>query len=120
MAISGEEISFVGYAFVDDADLVVTCEGADDNYEGVAQQMQRAIDEWEGGIRATGGAVEPTKTHCYCMFSSIGNCCGGCVAGTRIGQCRRSLPRSLDIQQEHDFGLAWTVVDDEVFVSCNI
>ena len=65
MAISGEEMSFVGYAFVDDADLVVTCEGADDNYEGVAQQMQRAIDEWEGGIRATGGAVEPTKTHWY-------------------------------------------------------
>ena len=65
MAISGEELSFVGYAFVDDADLVVTAEGANDDYEAVAQQMQKAMDEWEGGIRATGGAVEPSKTHWY-------------------------------------------------------
>ena len=27
--------------------------------------MQAAIDDWEGGIRATGGAIVPAKSHWY-------------------------------------------------------
>ena len=27
--------------------------------------MQRSLDHWEGGIRATGGAIVPEKSHWY-------------------------------------------------------
>jgi hypothetical protein len=62
-AISGEEISFVGYAFVDDTDLVTT--GKRGNFEFIAKEAQEALTAWEGGIRATGGAIVPEKSHWY-------------------------------------------------------
>jgi hypothetical protein len=27
--------------------------------------MQRSVDRWEGGLRATGGALVPAKSHWY-------------------------------------------------------
>ena len=53
IAISGEEISFVGYAFVDDTDQVTA--GKDNKtYKEVVKGMQAAADEFEGGVRAAG------------------------------------------------------------------
>ena len=63
-SISGTELSFVGYAFVDDTDLV-TIPAAHASSHEVAQKMQDMLDLWEGGIRATGGAIVPEKSHWY-------------------------------------------------------
>ena len=64
-SLSNEKVSFVGYAFVDDTDLVTTSKDPNATYEDVAELMQGALTAWEGGIRATGGAIEPEKSHWY-------------------------------------------------------
>ena len=65
-AISHDKLSFVGYAFVDDTDLVTTSKHDEESdYNEVAEMMQNALNGWEGGIRATGGAIVPEKTHWY-------------------------------------------------------
>lgn len=63
-SISGDRIHFVGYAFVDDTDLITTL-SLDATCAEVGLAMQRALDAWEGGIRATGGAIVPTKSFWY-------------------------------------------------------
>ena len=63
-AISRERVSFVGYSFVDDTDLVTT-EGLLAGHRSVGHKMQGALDAWEGGIRATGGAIVPEKSFWY-------------------------------------------------------
>jgi len=62
--LDGEELSFVGYSFVDDTD-VVTNLGLTASGSAVAAHMQQGIDAWEGGIRATGGALVPEKSFWY-------------------------------------------------------
>ena len=64
-SISHEKMSFVGYAFVDDTDLVVTAKKESDTFREVAVAMQGSLSAWEGGICATGGAIEPSKSHWY-------------------------------------------------------
>ena len=61
-SISGMELSFIGYAFVDDTDLV-TILGKQATSHDIAKEMQDMVDMWEGGIRATGGAIVPEKSH---------------------------------------------------------
>ena len=56
----------MGYAFVDDTDLV-TAGKENETYKDVVKAMQGAADEFEGGVRATGGALEPSKTYWYLM-----------------------------------------------------
>ena len=57
-----EEVGFVGYVFVDDADLCATAKIQDAAYTAVVEAMQESADEWEGGLRATGGAIQPPKS----------------------------------------------------------
>jgi len=64
-ALSDEDIRFVGYAFVDDTDLCETARGDDVSAAEVASRTQAALNCWEGGIRATGGAIVPAKSHWY-------------------------------------------------------
>ena len=61
-ALTGEDVKFVGYAFVDDTDKVVTSSNPLATYKDVAELLQRAADTWEGGIRATGGAIGPENS----------------------------------------------------------
>jgi Reverse transcriptase (RNA-dependent DNA polymerase) len=65
--ITGNEFFFVGYSFVDDTDLVVTTRRAEESFESVLDGMQQALSDWEAGLRATGGAIEPWKTFWYGM-----------------------------------------------------
>jgi len=67
VAISGEDIPFVGNAFVDDTDQVVTCRKIDATFRDVVAMMQKAADEWEGDIQATGGAIGPDKSFWYLL-----------------------------------------------------
>ena len=60
-AISGLEIRLVGYAFVDDTDLIQSAKNSSESIESVIKEMQSAIDLWEGLIKATGGALSVEK-----------------------------------------------------------
>jgi hypothetical protein len=65
-AIGREEAHIVGYAFVDDTDLV-QFDQRDIRLTAteVMQEMQEGIDRWEGGLKATGGAIVPEKSWVY-------------------------------------------------------
>jgi hypothetical protein len=61
--IEQNEFRFVGYAFVDDTDLVVSDRRS--TGDELVKAMQEALDCWEGCLRASGGALEPAKTFWY-------------------------------------------------------
>ena len=63
-AISKEYFHFLCYTFVDDTDLVDS-RGMWASDEEITESMQEALDHWEGGIRATGGALVPSKSYWY-------------------------------------------------------
>jgi hypothetical protein len=63
--ISGETIRFVGYSFVDDTDLIQSARRSTETELEVASEMQRALNTWEGALRATGGAIVPSKSFWY-------------------------------------------------------
>jgi hypothetical protein len=62
-AISGEEVSIVGFGFVDDYDQVTTGEKPTAPASEAVDKMQDAVVDWAGGIWITGGQLEPTKSH---------------------------------------------------------
>ena len=64
-SITGEDVRFVGYSFVDDTNLVQTAKTEHDTITSVVDLMQAAVDTWEGGIRATGGAIATDKSYWY-------------------------------------------------------
>jgi hypothetical protein len=57
-SLSGHDLHFIGYSFVDDTDLIQSSEEGQ-HTEVLAQRMQASMDMWERGLRATGGALEP-------------------------------------------------------------
>ena len=63
--LSGLALHLVGYAFVDDTDLVYTAQSNDTPAGHMLPQFQKAVNYWEGLLRATGGALEPKKTFWY-------------------------------------------------------
>jgi len=62
-AISLQQRRITGFTFVDDTDLCVT--HPLDNAEQVALHMQQVVSNWEGRLRATGGALVPDKCFWY-------------------------------------------------------
>ena len=61
-ALTATIIYFVCYAFVDDTDLVHTSRDNQFHGERTIHEAQTALNYWEGGLRATGGAIVPKKT----------------------------------------------------------
>jgi ribonuclease HI len=59
--ITGEVVHFVGYAFVDDTDLIQSNLNQQE-IEQVISDMQKSLNTWEGGLHATGGAIVPGKS----------------------------------------------------------
>ena len=57
--------SIVGFAFVDDTDIVQGDLTVDLTYAEVHKAAQEGIDRWEGGLKATGGAIRPDKSFVY-------------------------------------------------------
>ena len=56
----------VGYAFVDDTDLIqLDLRDSSITVEEIMLQMQNGINRWEGGLKATGGAIVPGKSWVY-------------------------------------------------------
>ena len=60
MAISQQQIRIVGYAFVDNTDLIQTSKDGQTFVE-VNEEMQNAMNLWEGLIKNTGGALATDK-----------------------------------------------------------
>ena len=60
MNLTGKVVKVLGYSFVDDTDLVVC--GNCDYHDDITSEMQRALDLWQTGIEATGGALVPEKS----------------------------------------------------------
>ena len=64
--LSHERTHLVGFAFVDDTDLVTfNMQRKDVKWNEIGTAMQEAIDRWEGGLKATGGAILPNKSWVY-------------------------------------------------------
>ena len=64
LAITKKTIRFVAFSFVDDTDQIQTNEQGLD-WEEVVRDLQRGVNTWEGGLRATGGAIVPQKCFWY-------------------------------------------------------
>ena len=61
-SISSQAIRFVGYAFVDDTDLIQTSKDGTETGAEILEQMQEGVNMWEGIIDATGGALAVEKS----------------------------------------------------------
>jgi hypothetical protein len=64
LPITQQDVLLVGFGFVDDTDLAIS----NDKYHSArnaASVLHMAVDAWEGGLRATGGALEPSKLLWY-------------------------------------------------------
>ena len=59
-ALSQQLIRIVGYAFVDDTDLIQTSKDGK-QFAEVNGEMQQAMDLWEGLIKNPGGALATDK-----------------------------------------------------------
>jgi hypothetical protein len=62
-ALTVSVVQFVCFAFVDDADVVHTAKDVDTTGDIVMQEMKQVSDHWEGGLKATGGALVPEKSY---------------------------------------------------------
>ena len=65
--ITKEKAEVVGFAFVDDTDLVTVPrqQHHKTHFQQILDEMQATVEEWEGGIMASGGAIVPNKSHWY-------------------------------------------------------
>jgi hypothetical protein len=64
-ALSGTLVAIACFAFVDDTDVIHSRYDVNTPGKVIAAEMQAVVDLWEGGIRATGGALEPSKSYWY-------------------------------------------------------
>jgi hypothetical protein len=62
--IEGKQLHFVGYSFVDDTDIIHSGQPGEP-FQVLAMRMQAAMETWEGGLKATGGALDPEKSCWY-------------------------------------------------------
>jgi hypothetical protein len=65
-SIKGKQLHFVGYSFVDDTDIIQSGQPGEP-FQVLDMRMQAAMDTWEGGLRATRGALEPEKSFWYLL-----------------------------------------------------
>ncbi len=95
--ISQTPYNSVGYAFVDDTDVIESKLDMMDHREA-KNKLQIAVDTWEGGLKATCGAVVPEKTFWYLIdfqwatgrwrYKSIFECPGSIFLNDILG-CRK-------------------------------
>jgi hypothetical protein len=60
-AFSSTVIVFCGFLFVDDTDLIVFAPDDKESADEIVRRMQASVLAWQGGLRATGGALKPPK-----------------------------------------------------------
>ena len=60
-ALSATTIIFAAFLFIDDTDLIRFAEQEETTPLEVVQQMQDGVEQWQGALRATGGALKQEK-----------------------------------------------------------
>jgi hypothetical protein len=65
LAISGGDVKLMGFAFVDDSDIIQTAASLDETSIELNAKAQAAVDTFVEGMRATGGQVRPDKCWWY-------------------------------------------------------
>jgi len=65
LAVSGNQVSFMGYSFVDNTDLIQMGPTITSTDLEVIPLMQAALTLWEQGLCMTGGALIPEKSFWY-------------------------------------------------------
>jgi len=63
--ISKKIVLLLGFAFVDNADLITAANNAYTSGLEIIQKMQALMTEWCGSIRATGGVIAPAKSRWF-------------------------------------------------------
>jgi hypothetical protein len=63
-SISKEPLHFVGYAYVDDTDLV-SLKSLTQSESTTFNDIQFSVDAWSGALNTSGGALVPSKCHWY-------------------------------------------------------
>jgi hypothetical protein len=63
-SIEGKELHFAGNGFVDDTDIIQSCQPGEP-FQVLVTGMQSDMDTREGGKWAAGGALEPEKSFWY-------------------------------------------------------
>jgi len=64
---SNSSISFVGYSFADNIDLIQTGLSIKSSCKDIIPLMQAALDTWSVGLQAIRGALVPTKLFWYAI-----------------------------------------------------
>jgi len=65
--LSGKYYRFACYTFVDDTDTIHSLTDPSAEYPEAVKGMQDALNTWEGGLRATGGALSAGKSYWYLL-----------------------------------------------------
>ena len=68
--ITSEAMKIMGFAFVDDTDLIQTAPLGDTGTQAMIESMQGSMDIWQGTLRTTGGALDwadNNKCYWYCI-----------------------------------------------------
>jgi hypothetical protein len=65
LAMAVTLLMFICYAFVNNTDVLHTAQDVHTTGTTIMKEMQTVIDRWEGGLRATGGAIVPKKSYWY-------------------------------------------------------
>ena len=64
--ISGIDMAIVGFAYVDNSDLIAY--SRTHNVQQTVQKMQKVVNAWEKAAKVTGGAIAPLKCWWYLVF----------------------------------------------------
>jgi len=66
-SISNNNISFVGYSFVDNTNLIQTGPNIDSTCDDILPLMQAALNTWSAGLQVTGGTLVLAKAFWYAV-----------------------------------------------------
>jgi len=110
---SNQITQFVGYSFVDDTDLIISKPSLQCAQQALFE-LQRSVDTWEGGLKATCGALVPEKTYWYLIefkwnagkwsYKSTAECPGSLFANDLYGN-RKELLRIEPFQAQTTLGV---------------
>jgi hypothetical protein len=57
--LSNKVIKYCGFTFVDDSDIIQTAASPREHWTSIVEGLQGSMDMWQGGLKATGGAIVP-------------------------------------------------------------
>ena len=65
LALSLTLISIAAFSYVDDSNIPIIAQNIDTSGEEIRDKFQAQLDCWSQLLVATGGELDPNKSHCY-------------------------------------------------------